>query len=74
MRRATRYDVDLSKCIYCGFCEESCPVDSIVLTRIYEYHGETREDLLMTKQDLLATGDRAEATIAADRAQDAPYR
>lgn len=74
MRRASRYDVDLSKCIYCGFCEESCPVDSIVLTRIYEYHGEKRSDLLMTKQDLLATGDRAEADIAADRAQDARYR
>ena len=49
-------------------------MDSIVLTRIYEYHGEKREDLLMTKQDLLATGDREEAAIAADRAQDARYR
>ena len=25
---------------FCGFCEESCPVDSIVETRILEYHGE----------------------------------
>src|SRR5690606_14166664 len=24
-RRTTRYDIDLFKCIYCGFCEESCP-------------------------------------------------
>jgi NADH-quinone oxidoreductase chain I len=23
-RRTTRYDIDLFKCIYCGFCEESC--------------------------------------------------
>ena len=22
-RRTTRYDIDLFKCIYCGFCEES---------------------------------------------------
>src|SRR3569832_137592 len=41
-RRTTRYDIDLFKCIYCGFCEESCPVDSIVETRIYEYHFEKR--------------------------------
>ena len=73
-RRTTRYDIDLSKCIFCGFCEESCPVDSIVETRIFEYHGEQRGDLLMTKEKLLAIGDRYEAQIAADRAADAPYR
>ncbi|NDU85812.1 MAG: NADH-quinone oxidoreductase subunit NuoI [Ferrovum sp.] len=73
-RRTTRYDIDLSKCIFCGFCEESCPVDSIVETRIFEYHGEKRDDLLMTKEKLLAVGDRYEAQIAADRAEDAPYR
>jgi NADH-quinone oxidoreductase subunit I len=73
-RRTTRYDIDLTKCIFCGFCEESCPVDSIVETRIFEYHGEERGDLLMTKEKLLAVGDRYEAQIAEDRAQDAPYR
>jgi NADH-quinone oxidoreductase subunit I len=73
-RRTTRYDIDLTKCIFCGFCEESCPVDSIVETRILEYHGETRGDLIYTKEMLLAVGDRYEAQIAADRAQDAKYR
>ena len=73
-RRTTRYDIDLAKCIFCGFCEEACPVDAIVETRIYEYHGESRDDLLMTKDKLLAVGDKYEAQIAADRAEDAPYR
>jgi NADH-quinone oxidoreductase subunit I len=73
-RRTTRYDIDLTKCIFCGFCEESCPVDSIVETRHYEYHGEQRGDLLMTKDKLLANGDRFEAQIAADRAAEARYR
>ena len=73
-RRTTRYDIDLTKCIFCGFCEESCPVDSIVETRHFEYHGEKRGDLLMTKEKLLANGDRFEAQIAADRAAEAPYR
>ena len=73
-RRTTRYDIDLTKCIFCGFCEEACPVDAIVETRIYEYHGECRDDLLMTKDKLLAVGDKYEAQIAADRAEDAPYR
>lgn len=73
-RRTTRYDIDLTKCIFCGFCEESCPVDSIVETRIFEYHGEKRGDLLMTKERLLEVGDREERQIAEDRANDAVYR
>jgi len=73
-RRTTRYDIDLTKCIYCGFCEESCPVDSIVETREFEYHGEIRGDLLMTKEKLLAIGDKYEAQLAIDRAKDAHFR
>ncbi len=73
-RRTTRYDIDLFKCIYCGFCEESCPVDSIVETRIYEYHFERRGENIITKEQLLAIGDRYEEQIAADRAKDARYR
>jgi NADH-quinone oxidoreductase subunit I len=73
-RRTTRYEIDLTKCIFCGFCEESCPVDSIVETRIFEYHGEQRGDLLMTKEKLLAAGDKLEQQLAADRAYDARYR
>jgi len=73
-RRTTRYDIDLFKCIYCGFCEESCPVDSIVETRVFEYSFENRGENIMTKEMLLAIGDRHEAQIAADRVADAPYR
>ncbi len=73
-RRTSRYEIDLTKCIFCGFCEESCPVDSIVETRIFEYHGEKRGDLLMTKEKLLETGDRYEQQIAEDRTRDAMYR
>ena len=73
-RRTTRYDIDLTKCIFCGLCEESCPVDSIVETRILEYHGEKRGDLFYTKPMLLAIGDRFEEQIARDRAADASYR
>ena len=73
-RRTTRYDIDLFKCIFCGFCEESCPVDSIVLSGVLEYHMEKRGENVVNKQQLLAIGDRFETQIAADRAQDSPFR
>jgi NADH-quinone oxidoreductase subunit I len=73
-RRTTRYDIDLFKCIYCGFCEEACPVDAIVETRIHEYHMEAPGQNIMTKDKLLAIGDKYEAMIAADKAADAQFR
>ena len=51
-----------------------CPVDSIVETRVLEYHGEKRGDLIYTKEMLLAIGDRYEEQIAKDREADARYR
>ncbi|MDR2216640.1 MAG: NADH-quinone oxidoreductase subunit NuoI [Nevskiaceae bacterium] len=73
-RRTKRYDIDLFKCIYCGFCEEACPVDAIVETRIHEYHMEHRGENIMSKDKLLAVGERYEAMINADKAADARYR
>jgi NADH-quinone oxidoreductase subunit I len=49
-------------------------VDAIVETRIHEYHMENRGENIMTKEKLLAVGEKYEAMIAADKAADAPYR
>jgi NADH-quinone oxidoreductase subunit I len=73
-RRTPLYHNALTIGIFCGFCEESCPVDSIVETHIFEYHGEKRGDLYFTKDMLLAVGDRYEKEIAANKAADAKYR
>jgi NADH-quinone oxidoreductase subunit I len=73
-RRTTLYDIDLFKCVYCGFCEEACPVDAIVLTRFYDYHIENRGENILTKEKLLALGDKFEKQIASDRAADKSYR
>ncbi len=73
-RRTSRYDIDLSKCIFCGLCEESCPVDSIVESRVLDYHAESRAELLYSKNRLLANGDRLETELDADRQADRAYR
>ncbi len=73
-RRTTLYEIDLFKCVYCGFCEEACPVDSIVLMRDADFHIENRGENILTKEKLLALGDRYEKAIAGDRAAEKPYR
>jgi NADH-quinone oxidoreductase subunit I len=49
-------------------------VDAIVETRLHEYHMEKRGENIMTKDKLLAIGERYETMIAADRSADARYR
>ena len=72
-RRTTRYDIDMVKCIYCGFCQEACPVDAIVEGPNFEFATETREELYYDKDRLLANGDRWEREIARNLELDAPY-
>ena len=69
-----RYPNGEEKCIYCGFCQEACPVDAIVEGPNYEFAAETREELFYNKEKLLANGDRWETEIANNLSIDAPYR
>ena len=73
-RRTTRYEIDMTKCIYCGFCQEACPVDAIVEGPNFEYAAETHEELLYSKEKLLANGDRWEVEIAANLKSETLYR
>ena len=73
-RRTTLYDIDLFKCVYCGFCEEACPVDAIVLIGMHDYHMENRGENIVTKEKLLAIGDKYEKDIEKAREEEARYR
>src|SRR5438132_1856351 len=73
-RRTVRYDIDMVKCIYCGLCQEACPVDAIVEGPNFEFATETREELYYDKAKLLANGDRWERELAKSIELDAPYR
>ena len=73
-RKTTRYDIDMTKCIYCGFCQEACPVDAIVEGPNFEFATETREELFYTKEKLLENGDKWENVISENIKLDAPYK
>jgi len=65
---------DQTKCIYCGFCQEACPVDAIVEGPNYEFATETHEELLYDKAKLLQNGDKWEVEVAANLASEHLYR
>ncbi|MFN4197367.1 MAG: NuoI/complex I 23 kDa subunit family protein [Caldimicrobium sp.] len=56
-RKVIKYEIEALRCVYCGYCEEVCPVNAIVLTEFYEYAGYSREELFFDKERLLNNWD-----------------
>ena len=50
---ATRYEIDMLRCIFCGYCVEACPVDAIRMTDTFELAQYTRQDVVFDKETLL---------------------
>jgi formate hydrogenlyase subunit 6/NADH:ubiquinone oxidoreductase subunit I len=73
-RKTTRYDIDMTKCIYCGLCQEACPVDAIVEGPNFEFSTLSHEELVFNKERLLSNGDRWELALEENIKKDAEYR
>ncbi len=52
-RYASDYQINYLRCIMCGLCVEACPTRALTLTNNFEMAWETREDAILTKEQLL---------------------
>jgi NADH-quinone oxidoreductase subunit I len=50
------FDIDMLRCIYCGFCEDVCPEEAIFLTKNFELAGYSREEMIFHKEKLHELG------------------
>jgi NADPH-dependent glutamate synthase beta subunit-like oxidoreductase len=61
-RCVTRYDLDLTKCCFCGLCAEQCPTDALTHTGQYELSFYHRDLGVFDKGEMLRDGDATRAT------------
>jgi NADH-quinone oxidoreductase subunit I len=52
-RHARTYQINYLRCIMCGLCVEACPTRALTLTSNFELAFFSREDAILTKEQLL---------------------
>ncbi len=52
-RYASTYEINMLRCIFCGFCEDACPTEAIVLGDQYELSFTDRRQSIYPKEMLI---------------------
>ena len=51
-KELTHFTYDLSRCMFCGLCEDACPTDALELTQDFEMAQYNREGLIWDRTKL----------------------
>lgn len=57
------FNIDMLRCVFCGMCEEACPVDAIRMGPNYELASYDRNDFIYTKEDLMRNGNFTQSVV-----------
>ena len=50
------FEINMLRCIFCGYCQEVCPEEAIFLMKDYSLTGTSRDEMIYDKEKLLALG------------------
>jgi NADH-quinone oxidoreductase subunit I len=56
-KELVNFTYDLSRCMFCGLCEDACPVDALELTQDFELANYSRQGAIWDRQ-MLEEGPR----------------
>jgi NADH-quinone oxidoreductase subunit I len=50
----SRFEIDYSRCVFCGLCVEACPEDAIRMAKeVPDFPSPDRTDMWLGKEELL---------------------
>jgi NADH-quinone oxidoreductase subunit I len=52
-RYAKTYEINMLRCIFCGYCEDACPTEAIILGHEHRLSFTDRRDAIFTKDMLI---------------------
>ena len=63
------YEINETRCLYCGLCVEVCPVEAIIMSHHFEMATDNRGETVYRKEKLLELGKTymAELNVRLDR-------
>ena len=50
------FEINMLRCIFCGFCQEVCPEEAIFLQNDFSLTGLSRAEMIYDKEKLLSLG------------------
>jgi NADH-quinone oxidoreductase subunit I len=57
-RYPLKFEINMVRCIFCGFCEEVCPEEAIVMSQDYELAFSSQEEAIFGKDKLLVPAEK----------------
>ena len=46
-KRPLSFEIDLLRCVFCGYCVDACPKQAIIMSREHEMSFTTREEAVV---------------------------